>query len=367
MSCNVLFFAEDPGAANYISGLPATLAAKGHGSTVFGERPCRRAVRQTWRCLSDDFDARGREGSDRAPLPKSRRGRHFGPDRHHGPALNRRHSRLCNRIGMSGRRAGGIRAQISRPGRDANRVCSGLARENYLGVGFAAERVIVGGQPHYDRVRAERRQLDIAGKQYGRDKLLPNESRDRPVLMFRTEFSESPGHADHGVRPDDTLNGFSGTTRRTEIVMEEFLAAAKGLCPDLFLNLRLHPKAPKSEFAHYFDTFDMVSQGGSLLPIAYAVGLVVDLSTILLEEAVLLDTPELSIVRRPGEGNWLAGISGRVIPVVLYGDEFCPAMQRLLRRGPTKQQVENALPAGAITHVAALLESRLGEKMECLQ
>ena len=28
MTCDVFFFAEDPGAANYMSGLPATLAAQ---------------------------------------------------------------------------------------------------------------------------------------------------------------------------------------------------------------------------------------------------------------------------------------------------------------------------------------------------
>jgi hypothetical protein len=374
MTCDVLFFAEDPGAANFMSSLPATLAAKGHDSAVLASG---HAVTQFGKlgiacqaisAQEDACDLIGRHRPKVVAVGTSARIDTMGLR-----LIDQIRDRAIASVGLVdglaafGHRFRGPGSTPTAYAPDWLVVPDPATRENYLGVGFASERVIVGGHPHYDRVRAERRQLDMTGKRYSKDQLFPREAQDRPVVMFCTEISESPGHADHRARPDDTLKGFSGTTRRAEVVLEEFLAAVKDLHPEPFLILRLHPKTPKEEFAKYLDAFDMVSQASSSLPIAYAVDLVVGLSTILLEEAVLLDTPALSIIRRPEEANWLAGISGGAIPVVLYREEIGPAMRRLLHRGPTRQQVENALPAGATTRVTALLESRLGENMECLQ
>lgn len=240
-----------------------------------------------------------------------------------------------------------------------------ITADNYASAGFMRDRIQVVGNPYFDRVRAAAAKIAEQDRENTRNRLFPDAGK-RHIVVFATEISRARGHADHSPRVNDTLHGFSGTTLRTHLILEETLGALGQFAEKPYLVLRLHPKTPRTEFEAYVPHFDRISaaEDEDQSAMLYAADLIVGLTTILLEEAMLFGTPSLSILRRADERYWLTGTRDGWVPCALSRSEIFPAIVRGLSqsRNGTQASADAALPAGArerlLSWVTKLLEPR---------
>ena len=172
------------------------------------------------------------------------------------------------------------------------------------------------------------------GRSALRAKLFPNCPAESPTLVFLGERSGGLA-AEWMVRgPEYKLAGRGSDDRRTNIVLEEVLDAAKILSSRPYFVLRLHPKNDPQEFAAYFAEIDQVSRDEPALDIVYAADAVVGLSTILLCEAAFLGRPVLSVLPRASEREWLLAPPQCTLPCVWERAALIPALKRLFKAIP---------------------------------
>lgn len=207
-------------------------------------------------------------------------------------------------------------------------------RQAYVALGFDPKRVRACGHPRHDVLYAMRR---------------PKFS-SVPTIMFATELSSSC---------DPLLDG----NWRTENAMQAFLAAAKSLPFLRTLVLRLHPKTPRQHYAAFLDDFDEVSEGGSATEAIIAADLVVGLTSSILDEAVILGRPALSIAR-PEERAALAAWRHGLVPAASDPKDIAAAFQRAALPDPAA--VEAAFPRGGAQKVAELIADAIMEQLPTL-
>lgn len=181
-------------------------------------------------------------------------------------------------------------------------------RAAFVSLGHPHEKVLAVGHPHYDHVWERRSQMESAGRQAIRDRVMPA-SGMRQVVTFIAEVSEGLNPPQFMRAPDYTLAGRGVSSRRTDIVLEEVLDALALVLPRPYLVLRLHPQNALDDFADYRQEIDFISQTEDALEIAFASDLVVGMTSHLLLEAVILGRPTLAVVPRALEKAWLSTIS----------------------------------------------------------
>jgi len=205
-------------------------------------------------------------------------------------------------------------------------------QEVYVELGYASERVIVCGHPHYDWVRQRVAELQQIGRATLRQQLLPHWPGDRPIVMFAAEISAGLDSQQYCRSADYTFVGTGRSDRRTDIAIEELLLAAAQQSPPPYLVLRLHPKNTLDEFAPYRDRFHFVSRGGVALDWVYCADLVVGMTSMLLAEAQLAGLPVLAIVPRAVEIDWLPAFNRDQIAIVRNRAEFQQQFARQLQQ-----------------------------------
>jgi hypothetical protein len=158
--------------------------------------------------------------------------------------------------------------------------------------------------PGFARIRERHRSTNPSMAQAERQRILPRAGAGKPLIVFAAELSEGL-QAEISVGPDYTLHGFSGAGGRTEIVIEEMLAALAPYRADCNIVLRLHPKQTADSLAEYHSRFDAVSHGGDATGLILAADGIIGISSTLLDEALAVGKPVLSIVPRVVEQSWL--------------------------------------------------------------
>lgn len=192
----------------------------------------------------------------------------------------------------------------------------------FVALGYPFDRALVCGHPYYDYVLQVKNRLDAVGRANLRKQNFPY-ADGRFMIVFAAEISEGVNGQLYKRDVSYTLGGLGGSTRRTEIVLEEFLGAVALVSPRPYLILRLHPKNTLEEFQPYLNQFDEVSQGGDPHEMIYAADLIVGMTTLLLFEAALFGRPTLSIVPRVLEREWLSSVRSGVTPCATTSDEVC--------------------------------------------
>lgn len=205
------------------------------------------------------------------------------------------------------------------------------SRAAFTALGVPPGRMVVTGHPYYDAVREEGRRLRAVPHHVLRHRHLPHASQDRPVVAFLGEGSDGLGLGLKRRSADYSLYGTSGSNRRTEIVLEEFLDAVGHLDPRPYLVFRAHPKDPADNYRCYLDRFDVVSSDGPALPMLCACDLVVGLSTSLLVEAALIGLSTLSILPADSQRTLVATIATGATPCVTDRAALNEILPRLLR------------------------------------
>lgn len=200
-------------------------------------------------------------------------------------------------------------------------VPDGATRDAYVALGLPLHRVAVCGHPRMEQIAAIRARWNDADRQSHRQKYLGISDPDTKVILFASELSVGLNTSLFQRSPDYTLTGNPDNISRTEIVLDELLAAVAKLDLDPFLVLRLHPKQTLQDGAKHAGQFDHVSHTEPMLEMIHAADLVIGMTSILLVEAAALGRPVLSVLPVIGEREWL-GELGRDIDCVSTPEEI---------------------------------------------
>jgi hypothetical protein len=312
---DILFFAEDPGAVNYIVDLPQVCAKKALSSCIAAAGSAIDILSQRGRGYipANDFASAGQ-------MLEALKPRLVVVGTSENPE-----SLGLQLISEAGRRGiptvGVVDAYASADFRFRGKTDDPLfyapewltvpdkeTKEEFVNLGFPSDRVKACGHPHYDFVREKREELDAQGKENLRRKYFPGAGRDKIIVLFAAE-QEGGLNPQQFIRDPDnsnkyTLDGRGGQTRN-DVVLEEFLdAIAQGPWRP-YLVLRLHPQSTPDQFEAYRKEFDVVSHKEPALELVYAVDYVFGMTSMLLTEGAILRRPTFSIVPREIERTWL--------------------------------------------------------------
>jgi hypothetical protein len=229
-------------------------------------------------------------------------------------------------------------------------------RERFVALGAPQDRVRACGHPGLDRIRRLRGRLTGEQRASLRSNLWPD-SGGRPIVVFAAELSTGLDEVQFRRSDDYTLSGTSGSPLRTDVVIEEFLDAAGSLKPRPYLVLRLHPKTTRDMFGSYLGGFDACSETEPVIDVVQAADAIVGLTSIILDEALVIGRPVISIVPRPSERDWLTGAASGLTPVVSRREEIAPALRAAVEgRGvPDPATVDRLIPQGAAGNIAAMI------------
>lgn len=318
---DILFYAEDPGAANYLVHLPKTCLCNGFSSRVIADGAARK-------CFLEgglDFEELGTSGSVRETVEKllPRLVVVGTSENRISPGLSLvEEARIMGipTVGVvdafmnAGYRFRGLSNDPLRYCPDWIMVPDEWTKAAFLSLGCEPERIEICGHPQYDFVRSRGKSLAKKGKDHFRTRHFPDAEDGRIVAVFAAEISEGLHPAHSLPNGEYTLTGRVGTNRRTDIVLEEFLDALETIGERPYLVLRLHPKNEEAEFSQYSGSFDRVSKKEPVLELIYGADCVVGMTSMLLLEAAILGKPTFSIVPRESERDWLptvrAGLTG---------------------------------------------------------
>jgi len=363
---DVLIFAEDPGAVNFVADLPAALARRGWHSTMLADG----LAPQCLAARGIPFEVVGE------PVPGRRLLAAMAPrvlvvgtsENAHTQAFTlleeARHASTAS-VGIVDARTNAdrrFRGESSDPLRHAPDwllVPDVPTRQAFVALGYPERRVVVCGHPHYDYVHHVRECLSRHDRDALKSRLFPG-AGSRKVIMFAAEGSVRVGGQTRADIASYTLRGDGSSIGRTEIVLEEFLRAVATVEPRPYLVLRLHPKDTVEDYRAYLGGVDLVSRSGSPLELLYAADLVVGLTSMLLAEACLLKRPTLSLVPREAEKAWLATVEIGATPCVTTREEIAPAISAILRdAAPSKPRTDAMFPDGALDRAVAAIERLL--------
>ncbi len=361
----MLIYVEDPGAANYVAGLPVAFASQGITTRLLADGPATDYLQQRGILSQSVFPF----SFFLSPFSCVLIGTSENPDSF-GLELTMR----CRQSGACS--VGVIDAFANAAYRFRGRTDDPLAyapdwllvpdawtRDAYTTLGYPANRIVICGHPHYDAARREKTRLAGIGRETLRREILPDAARERPVIVFVAEVSTGLDAAQFQRSLEYTLHGRGHTHKRTEIVIEEFLDAIAQMQPRPYLVLRLHPKNTRAEFARYLSAFDVISEGTPPLRLIYAADAVVGMTSMLLLEAALLARPTLAIVPRACEADWLPTIRAGLTPCATTRPELHAQLaQILLQTTPADADIDTVVPCGAVEHITRFAAERLASR-----
>ena len=367
---DVLVFVEDPGAANYVAQLPAALTGRGWRTKLLADGYAKNYLRQRGVCpevvqypaAADRILASVRprllivgtsENPDTLGLALVTEGRSVGIES----------VGVIDALANADYRFRGRSEDPLAHAPDWLLVSDEWTKEAYLALGYPAERVVVCGHPYYDYVRVARDQLAGQDRNALRQRVLPGVSEGGKVVVFATEGSARLKPQQYRCLAEYTLAGRGMIIGRTEVVLEEFLDAIQFVKPRPYLVLRLHPKETPDMYAKYLPRFDVVSSGGSALPLLCACDLVVGLSTSLLVEAAIMGLNTLSILPHDGQRYLISTVRNGITPCATDRLSLQDKLGQQLRAGrPSLESIDEKLNPGATDRAIAALETLAGIK-----
>jgi len=346
----VLFFAEDPGAANFIAPLPASLAGRGIGSAVIAAGAAIGILRQR----GIHHSVLGNGVSDASILTRTKprvliAGTASNPGTRGLTLITAARRAGVPTIGVvdaamnAGMRFRGYGNEPMAHAPDWVLVPDEWTRSEYLRLGLASDRVITAGNPHYDFVRAFAETWDRATRRAFRRRFFAKAPPRARVWVFVSE----------------------GADRRSELVLEKVLAALDSVKQERrpYFVLRIHPRDRTKDYAAYRRKVDMISQTEPTLELVYAADVVVGLTSMLLTEAQILGRQVLPFVPRAEERPWLPGVRLGILNAAASSSQIRQRIHSVVARldsGRRRPGRLAALEFGATGRVASFVENVLG-------
>jgi hypothetical protein len=365
MNCDILIYAEDPGAANYVSDLPKALAAGGLRAVLLARAGAADLLRRRGAAYESLADHQSAAAVLEAYRPRviavgtAEKPENLGLSLiATAPVFGAASVGIVDHRAHADYRFRGLSHSPLAFAPDVILVPDKESREDFVRLGHPRDRVISCGHPLYDRVREERSELERTGVEPLRAKWF-TDAGSRTVVLFLSELSDGMNHAAFQRSDAYTLVGRGDTVARTAIVLEEVLDAIASLNPRPYVALRLHPKEAADAYAPYSDEIDAVIGADRSLESVFAADVIVGLTTTLLVEATILGKRTLSVVPRAEERNWLPGTGAG--PIALADDRT--VLRRQLSRlaaadEPISQDsIERCYPSGATNRVCQVLRA----------
>mgnify|MGYP001277211172 CR=1 FL=1 len=365
MSVDILIYAEDPGAANYVAGLPAALAelglktclvADGHAYPYLVGRGIRP---ETVGCSETAGELLGRLKPRLLCVGTSENPDTFGFDLI--ASAKRKGIKTIGVIDAYGNADYRFRGKTDDPLAYATEwlaVPDPWTEAVYTSLGFPAQRIAVCGHPHYDHVLKEVARLAREDRRRLRKRMFTAKRADDPVVVFVSEISTGLNPGRYSYSGDYTLHGRGVSRGRTEIVIEEFLDALAFSGQGTYRVLRMHPKNTREELASFLNDFQQISQNDAVLELVYASDLVVGMTSMLLMEAAVMGRRTLSVVPRREEGESLPTIRAGITPCVWTRETLRAILPDLLdpcRPKTTMAENEPFVQSGSLQKTAAFI------------
>ena len=365
---DILIYVEDPGAANYVAGLPAALESRGWRVCLLSDGFAYPYLLQ----LGIKSEMLHRTASAKELLSKfkprlvligtSANPETFGFDL------------ITEAYGLGIMTIGAVDAFGNADYRFRGRTDNPLAyapewlavpdqwtKGAYTSLEYPSERIAVCGHPHYDYVLEAAERLGRGDRQALRKVMFPFNQKDAPVVIFGAEplIGLNPGK--YGRMHEYTFKGSGNRVNRTEIVLEEFMGVMRQVKPIPYLVLRMHPKNTREELASFLGDFHQVSDEGASLDLLFAADLVVGMTSMLLQEAAIMGKPTLSIVLRAAEKESLPMVRAGIIPCVSTRDELKGTLPELLRKNSQSflPGIDQFIKYGSLQRTVAFIEGLL--------
>lgn len=314
-SPDVLFYAEDPGAANYIVHLPAVCEERGLSSVAIASGRAKEFFKEhgvpfesisgletpfgILRRFDPGLVAVGTSEDPRSPgLNLIEEARSMGI-----PTVG-----VVDAFMNAFYRFRGYTEDAMAYAPNWIIVPDKWTKQEFVDLGFPAEKAVVCGHPQYDFVRDKANEMRRKDKNALRSHFFPKASEEKLVAVFAAEISGGLNPDQFLLSKEYTLIGRGGSKKRTDIVVEELLEAVALLPERPYLVLRLHPKNDPAEFDGYMDEFDQISREQPVLEMIFASDCVIGMTSMLLLEAAILGRPTFSIVPKKEERDWLPTI-----------------------------------------------------------
>jgi len=368
VSPDIVFFAEDPGPANYVVHLPAECQNQGFTCKVLAGGPASRSFQEA-QVPHEDIGGLGtpkdiiRRLSPRALVvgtSEDPRSPGFGlleaAKRSGLPTIG-----VVDAFMNAAFRFRGSGEDPLRFAPDWIAVPDQWTKRAFSALGCRENRVVVCGHPRYDFVRQRAIELEAQGKQALRRQFFPDAQPNKRVVLFATELSKGLNLPQFLKSGEYTLTGWGTSNLRTQIVLEEFLGALDDPNERPYMALRLHPKEAQKDFAAYLSRFDRISQWEPVLEVIFASDLVVGLSSTILLEASLLGRPTLSILPREAEREWLPTIRAGLTPCATTREELQALLPRFLSGALSNRMsgLDDVFVFGAAKRVVDLIKTVL--------
>lgn len=363
-NADILIFVEDPGPAQYAAPLSEALAAKGWQAVVYAAGLSGNVLRQRHISFVPVDGTMTPESVLRQVQPRCLlTGTSENPD-----SLGLQLIHMAQRSGIV--TAAFIDAGMNAAYRFRGRRDEPLAyvpdwilvpddwtRDEFIRIGAVPDRTVVCGHPHYDYVLTLSRIWTAKEREEMRERLLPGLQKHQQVVVFLSEGSERLCPLSLPSPINYTMQGWGNRTGRTEIIIEEFLAAVQTLPQRPYLVLRLHPKDQADDFQAYAADFNHIDQASPPLELVFCSDLAVGMTSMLLMEAALLGRRTLSIVPLPEERDWLPTVRQGVTPCVMHRADLVKALVDLLRNGGSAPaDLRAAFSEGSLLRIVDFVE-----------
>ncbi len=169
-------------------------------------------------------------------------------------------------------------------------------------LGFSSVKIIVIQNPSYVRVINLAEKYNKIGKTKLRRKLNLN-SISKPIIVYIDEYFNTLDTRLYKTE-EYFFTGRPGAETRNEVILGELLSSIEYNKIDAFLIVRLHPKSDKSEYSNFDHDIDKFSSFDDPLELIYCADIVVGITSMLLMEAILLGKDVISIIPREIELGW---------------------------------------------------------------
>ena len=237
--------------------------------------------------------------------------------------------------------------------------------EAFAGLGVARERIAVCGHPQYDLVRDLAREWSKSGIASFRRRYFPEVSLDRRIVVFVSEGSIRYDLLPNASIKDYGMKGRGHDNGRTKVALEEVLDAIAPMRERPYFVFRVHPIETAGDYAEYAGEIDRFSSEGSALEMIYACDLVIGMTSMLLLEAMLLGKPCLAVLPDASERAWLPGEESGLVPCVTSREDLGVELARLLC-GDSLTRARIGIPkvaVGSLSRTADFVAIRLSSSL----
>ncbi len=333
---DVLIFAEDPGAANFVADLPDAFMKQNFSVNLFADGLARKFLRKRNKTFISIDDTCNAVELIECSAPKVVLVGTGSNNKTLSLSLieESRNKKIISiaviDAAMSSKsRFSGTTQDPMKYAPDWLMVPTEMIRDTYVDQGYREERVIVTGNPQYDYVKLyaeehKSQHLEI------RRKLFPHVELDRKILVFVAEGSARLKRYSVNEIVEFSLKGRGKATGMTEIVIEELMEALDNELSRPYLVLRLHPKDNDKDYSEYLHEFDEINDSGNYLELLSASSLVVGMTSMMMLEAAFLGRPTLSILPMEEQKEWLPTIAEGITSLATTAKEIQIMLNRIL-------------------------------------